>query len=116
VEYAKESPEDILVQISVHNRGPETPEIHVLPTLWFRNRWSWGRDNPRPTLEAIEKDSVIKATESDLGERYLYCDGKAALLFTENETNNKNCSTARIELLTSRMALSNVSCLGGQRP
>jgi hypothetical protein len=89
VEYAKESPEDILVQISVHNRGAEAAELRVLPTLWFRNRWSWGRDNPRPSLEALEEDSVIKATESDLGERYLYCDGKAALLFTENETNNK---------------------------
>ena len=52
VEYAKESPEDILVQISVHNRGPEAAEIHVLPTLWFRNRWSWGRDNPRPVVES----------------------------------------------------------------
>jgi hypothetical protein len=50
VEYAKESPEDILVQITVNNRGPEAAELHVLPTLWFRNRWSWGRDNPRPVL------------------------------------------------------------------
>src|ERR1041384_5164137 len=51
VEYAKESPEDILVQISVHNRGPEAAELHVLPTLWFRNTWSWGDDPPRPRLE-----------------------------------------------------------------
>src|SRR5262249_4574184 len=50
VEYAKESPEDILIQISVYNRGPGPAEIHLLPTLWFRNRWSWGRDNPRPSL------------------------------------------------------------------
>jgi hypothetical protein len=86
VEYAKESAEDILVQITVHNRGPEPAEIHVLPTLWFRNRWSWGRDNARPTLQAVGS-SVVKANEPDLGERYLYCDGKASLLFTENETN-----------------------------
>jgi hypothetical protein len=46
IEYAKESPEDILVQVTVHNRGPEAAEIHVLPTLWFRNRWSWGRRQP----------------------------------------------------------------------
>ena len=90
VEYAKESPEDILVQISVHNRGPEAAEIHVLPTLWFRNRWSWGRDNPRPSLQAVAgKAAVVKASEADLGERYLYCDGQASLLFTENETNAK---------------------------
>ena len=90
VEYAKESPEDILVQISIHNRGPEAAEIHVLPTLWFRNRWSWGHDHPRPLLEAAPgKTAVIRATEQDLGERHLYCDGQASLLFTENETNAK---------------------------
>src|SRR5262245_28600219 len=50
VEYAKESPEDILVQISVHNRGPEAAELHVLPTLWFRNRWSWESGVERPSL------------------------------------------------------------------
>src|SRR5262245_26395892 len=88
VEYAKESPEDILVQISVHNRGPEPAELHVLPTLWFRNRWSWGRDNPRPSLQAAaDKSAIVRANEAYLGERYLYCDGKASLLFTENETN-----------------------------
>jgi len=89
VEYAKESPEDILIQISVHNRGPEAAEIHLLPTLWFRNRWSWGRDNPRPSLQSVGNGSVIKATEAHLGERHLYCDGKATLLFTENESNRR---------------------------
>jgi hypothetical protein len=90
VEYAKESPEDVLVQISVHNRGPEPAEIHVLPTLWFRNRWSWGQDNPRPSVQASDaNDSVVCAKEPDSGERYLYCDGQARLLFTENETNNR---------------------------
>jgi hypothetical protein len=89
VEYAKESPEDILVQISIYNRGPETAEIHVLPTLWFRNCWSWGEDNPRPLLEAVRgKEATVKASEPHLGERHLYCDGPASLLFTENETNN----------------------------
>jgi Glycosyl hydrolase family 63 C-terminal domain len=90
VEYAKESPEDILIQISVHNRGPEAAEIHLLPTLWFRNRWSWGRENPRPVLQALPgQPGVLRANEKDLGERHLYCDGKAALMFTENETNAK---------------------------
>src|SRR5262245_59131629 len=58
VEYAKESPEDILVQISIRNRGPEPAEVHVLPTLWFRNTWSWGGDNPRPSLQAVGGNSV----------------------------------------------------------
>jgi hypothetical protein len=89
VEYAKESPEDILVQISIYNRGPQAAEIHVLPTLWFRNSWSWGLDGPRPLLQAVRgKESVVKVNEAHLGERYLYCDGPASLLFTENETNN----------------------------
>ena len=62
----------------------------MLPTLWFRNTWSWGRDNPRPVLESADgKCRTMKATDADLGERYLYCDGPAALLFTENETNAK---------------------------
>jgi hypothetical protein len=88
VEYAKESPEDILVQITVHNRGPETAEVHVLPTLWFRNRWSWGRDNPRPSLKASnENNAAVCAKEQHLGERFLYCDDQPPFLFTENETN-----------------------------
>lgn len=86
VEYAKESPEDILMQINIHNRGPEPAEIHVLPTLWFRNRWSWGSTRPRPSLRAAG-DHLVRATDINLGERYLYCDGGAALLFTDNETN-----------------------------
>jgi hypothetical protein len=90
VEYVKESPEDILVQISIHNRGPEPAALHVLPTLWFRNRWSWGVDNPRPVLEQVAgKSRVVRAIEPELGECYLYCDGDAALLFTENETNTQ---------------------------
>ncbi len=93
VEYAKESPEDILIQISVHNRGDQPAELHVLPTLWFRNRWSWGRNNPRPTLQAVTgKSAVVRTTETDLGERCLYCDGQASLLFTENETNARRLS------------------------
>jgi hypothetical protein len=88
VEYAKESPEDILIEITVHNRGPAAAEIHLLPTLWFRNRWSWGRENPRPILEALAgQPGVVRVSEVGMGERHLYCDGKAALLFTENDTN-----------------------------
>jgi len=90
VEYAKATPEDILIQISVHNRGDQAAELHLLPTLWFRNRWSWGRDNPRPALQAVAgKSSIVEVTEEILGKLYLHCDGKPALLFTENETNTQ---------------------------
>src|SRR5688572_26213814 len=89
VEYAKESPEEFLVQISVHNRGPEAADLHVLPTLWFRNSWSWGDDPPRPRLEGLPGKSIVRAVEPELGERYLYCDGQTSLLFTENETDTQ---------------------------
>src|SRR5678815_3521689 len=89
-EYAKESPENLLIKITIHNRGPEAAEIHVLPTLWFRNRWSWGGDKPRPQLKVCEGGHpVIHAVEERLGDRYLYCEGDVPLLFTENETNNQ---------------------------
>ncbi|HZZ82715.1 MAG TPA: glucosidase [Gemmataceae bacterium] len=87
VEYAKESPEDILIQITVCNRGPAPAELHVLPTLWFRNEWSWLGGNDKPGMEA--QRGVVKASHPGLGERYLYCDGSATLLFTENETNTQ---------------------------
>jgi hypothetical protein len=90
VEYAKGSPEDLLVQITVWNRGPEAATLHVLPTLWFRNTWSWGGDAPRPALRqaAAGPTAVIAASHPQLGERFLACEGAAALLFSENETNN----------------------------
>jgi hypothetical protein len=87
VEYAKESAEDILIQVSVHNRGPEAAELHVLPTLWFRNTWSWGGSGDRPSMQRA--GNAIKAVHPKLGERFLYCDGDATLLFTENETNTR---------------------------
>jgi hypothetical protein len=90
VEYAKASPEDILIQITVCNRGPERAALDVLPTVWFRNTWSWGEGSPRPLLQPAVKGSaqgVIAASHPDLGRRFLYANGPAALLFTENETN-----------------------------
>ena len=92
VEYAKGSPEDILIQVTVHNRGPEPAELHVLPTLWFRNQWSWHASPDRPTLfqaDSAPGQSVVKAVDPNLGERYLYCEGDVPLLFTENETNTQ---------------------------
>src|SRR5262245_20588858 len=86
VEYAKASPEDLLVRITVENRGPDAATLSVLPTLWFRNTWSWGGMVPRPVLRKAAAD-VIGALHPELGERFLACEGAAALLFTENETN-----------------------------
>ncbi len=86
VEYAKADPEDILILISVHNRGPETAEIHLLPTLWFRNTWSWDKGSTKPTIRQVEKGSVL-ASHAELGDRTLDCDGSPELLFTENESN-----------------------------
>ncbi len=85
VEYAKEGPDDLLVQITVHNRGPEEASLHLLPTLWFRNTWSWKQGLPKPTLR--EAAGAISAAHPTLGDRVLAFDGKPELLFTENETN-----------------------------
>jgi hypothetical protein len=87
VEYAKKSADDILIQISIHNRGPEAAELHVLPTLWFRNTWSWAGNADRPSMQRV--GNAIKAAHPKLGERVLYCEGNPTLLFTENETNTQ---------------------------
>jgi Glycosyl hydrolase family 63 C-terminal domain len=91
VEYAKASPEDILIQYTISNRGSESKPLHLLPTLWFRNTWSWGgQDEEKPLLKVLKADedlSVIEATHPSLGTRWLYCDATPELLFTENETN-----------------------------
>ena len=92
VEYAKAAPTDILIQISVSNRGPEMAALHVLPTLWFRNIWNWWPDEPKPSLmdaSARNGGSAIAATNAVLGDYFLHCEGPARLLFTENETNNE---------------------------
>ena len=92
VEYAKQTPEDILVQISVCNRGREPATLHVLPTLWFRNIWTWWPGTPKPVLKQAtgsKGSQAVAASHTLLGERYLYCEGDVPLLFTENETNNQ---------------------------
>src|SRR3954454_1812701 len=86
VEYAKGDPEDMLVRITVHNRGPEAAELHLLPTLWFRNTWSWDKDTAKPSLRQ-SADGTILASQAQLGDRTLHCEGSPELLFTENETN-----------------------------
>jgi hypothetical protein len=85
-EYAKADPEDLLVRITVHNRGPEKAELHLLPTLWFRNTWSWDGNAARPALRQVG-DRAILAAHEKLGGRTLSCEGNPELLFTENESN-----------------------------
>jgi len=92
VEYAKQTPEDLLIQISVINRGPEAATLQVLPTLWFRNTWTWWPGTPKPSLKQVSSQKgsqAVAASHADLGERYLYCEGDVPLLFTENETNTE---------------------------
>ena len=86
-EYAKHSPSDILIRITVHNRGPETADLHVLPQLWFRNTWSWGYPIRKPEL-TLDGDVAVAQSEL-LGAYRLYRDGDAPWLFTENETNGR---------------------------
>ncbi len=90
VEYAKADPEDLLVEITVANRGPEAATAHILPTLWFRNTWSWGGKAPRPSLRAVDGAAgaaAARAEQERLGQRSFYCEGAPELLFTENDTN-----------------------------
>jgi hypothetical protein len=91
VEYAKADSEDILVCISVANRGPESASLDVLPTIWFRNTWSWDKNEPRPFMQAGNRgrQQVIQLSHPRYGERWLYLEGTPRLLFTENETNSR---------------------------
>ncbi|MEY3825553.1 MAG: hypothetical protein RLZZ148_365, partial [Cyanobacteriota bacterium] len=97
VEYAKAKAEDIYIKISVVNRGPESATLDLLPTLWFRNTWSWEEGSSKPVLKKVPADnqSVVHAYHTDelfkdkLGEFYLYCDRNVPLLFTDNETNHE---------------------------
>ncbi|ERN41657.1 hypothetical protein KR51_00017360 [Rubidibacter lacunae KORDI 51-2] len=89
VEYAKAGPDDILVQISAVNRGPEAHPLHMLPTLWFRNTWSWGDEVEKPQLRKAEGNggAAIAIDHPELGSYWFYSESGGELLFTENETN-----------------------------
>ena len=88
VDFAKVTPEDTLIEIAVYNRGPHAASLHVLPTLLLRNTWSWGEASHKPIMRQLSP-GVLNCSHEQLGERYLYCEGSASLLFTENETNNE---------------------------
>ena len=87
VEYAKAGIEDILVRITCTNRGPEGAELHLLPTLWFRNTWSWRSDSGPRLLLRQTGDGPVEAISEALGKYSLFCAESPALLFTENDTN-----------------------------
>jgi hypothetical protein len=90
MEYAKVAVDDLLVRVTAINRGPEPAELHLLPTLWFRNTWSWDKGTSRPQLQAISSapgSMVIAARHQTLGARWLHAEDAPELLFTENETN-----------------------------
>jgi hypothetical protein len=86
VEYAKGAADDVCIRITVHNRGPEAARLQVLPTLWFRNTWSWGDASNKPALR-VASPGAIAASHAELGEYVLDCEGSPELLFTENESN-----------------------------
>jgi hypothetical protein len=88
VEYAKAAPDDILMLVTAYNRGPDRATLQLLPTLWFRNTWSWGDDVPKPSLAAVGANAV-RASHRDLGDWTLHTNASAELLFCENETNNE---------------------------
>jgi Glycosyl hydrolase family 63 C-terminal domain len=92
VEYAKAAPEDILIRITAHNRGPEAAPLRLLPTIWFRNTWSWQNDSQKPILKkdaSSGKTSAIALEHPESGKLWLYADSAAETLFTENETNTQ---------------------------
>ena len=85
IEYAKAGPQDLLIQLTIHNRGPEAAPLTVLPQLWFRNTWTLGYDEHRPEIVGTAPDALA-AAHRDLGRYQLYCDQPAELLFCDNET------------------------------
>ena len=92
VEYAKASPEDLLIRIGATNRGPTPARLHLLPTIWFRNTWSWSKEPVKPRLAKGPnglQGTVINIDHPKYGRRYLYIENKPSVLFTENETNSR---------------------------
>jgi hypothetical protein len=93
VEYAKADAEDLLIRVAVTNRGPAAADLDILPMLWFRNTWRWGRDDRKPSLKALlagaKSPGTVLAQHWELGDYALHCADADELLFTENETNSE---------------------------
>jgi hypothetical protein len=96
IEYAKAAPDDILIRIEAINRGPEAAPLRLVPTVWFRNTWSWGLDERRPRLrrDAAAEIAAINLNHYYYGKLWLYCEKDPELLFTENETNHSRLFNA----------------------
>lgn len=90
-EYAKNSPDDLLIRFTIVNRSAENAELTLLPTLWFRNTWQWNVGLPKPSLQLIQQGEmkIVSASHVELGAYFLYCENPDKILFTENETNNE---------------------------
>jgi hypothetical protein len=96
IEYAKAAPDDILIRIRATNRAAEVATLHLLPTLWFKNDWSWYPERKRPRISVANADAdaagiVLATTHRELASRWLHAESADALLFTENETNLERC-------------------------
>jgi hypothetical protein len=90
VEYAKADPEDILMRVTAWNRGPERATLHIIPQIWFRNTWSWGRENgEKPLLRLANGEPKLSVQHPQIGVFGFHCEGKPEVLFTENETNRQ---------------------------
>lgn len=90
VEYAKATSEDIYIRITAHNRGPEPARLHLLPTIWFRNTWSWGGEQILPKIERmadVHGSPLLRVYQPQYGERWLFAEGSPQVVFTENESN-----------------------------
>jgi hypothetical protein len=117
VEYAKAAPTDILIQITLCNRGPAAATLHLLPTLWFRNTWTWWPEQPKPSLREIPAQAdhgAVHASHAALGDYWLYCDANPPLLFTENDTNNERIFGTQNPTPYVKDAINNF-VLGGRR-
>jgi hypothetical protein len=102
VEYAKAAPDDVLIRITAVNRGPEPCALHLLPTLWFRNTWSWTHVARRPRLRDAATTphpgfAAVVADHESLGRCWLFAEGEPELLFTENETNLRRFPSRHVE-------------------
>ncbi len=117
VEYAKAAPDDILIQVTVVNRSAGAASIDLLPTIWFRNTWSWGLDARKPLLATdttIEGIQAIRVTHFDMAERWLLSQGDPEFLFTENETNFKRVFAGQNQSLYVKDGI-NDYVLGGKK-
>ncbi|TVT39468.1 glucosidase [Hymenobacter setariae] len=88
IEYAKADAEDLLIQLTVVNRGPDEATLHLLPQLWFRNTWDWGYEDEKPTLSATP-EGAVRLAHQDLAELAWYADEQPELLFCDNESNDE---------------------------